>query len=317
MFNAEGYISDALDSALTQDLPSEEYEILAVDDHSDDRTVVITGEYVSKYPGTVRLLENPGKGVSEARNFGIDRAVGTYILFLDADDLLEPRVLGSVYAAMEEGNLDMLAMTYTMTRDEGPKYKTRNILRIEENDREIVTGRDFIIRGRYRGIVWMYAYRREFVLGSGVSMLPLRHEDENFIPRILARASRVSYAPIELYVYRLQGSSFMNSYRPGNLFDLLEAIADMRDDIVTAYPHDLVLCKTIEERAAAFTVAAIKRAIRDRFGNEREVIEEARNKSLLPVRNSKGSLMRFLLNHFPGAFIRVYRMTAKKREYMR
>ena len=317
MYNVAEYISDAFDSIVRQDIPREQCEVIAVDDHSDDNTREVVGQYEEKYPGLIRFMHNPGKGVSDARNYGMEQARGKYLLFLDADDILESDVLGAIWAAMEEGRLDMLVMTYSMLDSRGHKYKSKNILRIENNRRDIVSGRDFLIYRNYRGIVWMYAYRREFLVNSGVRMLPIRHEDENFIPRILARAERVTYAPIEHYLYRMREDSFMNFYKPENLFDILTAFANMRDDIVTTYHHDKKLCRVIEERAAGNTFAAVKRAVRDGFGNEMEVIEEARSKSLIPLRNTKGNLQRFLLNHFPHAFIAFYRHTAKKRPAVR
>lgn len=313
MYNAGEYIVEALGSALAQDIAPTLYEVIAVDDRSVDDTAKIVGEYADKYPGTIRLVQNPGKGVSEARNFGVEQASGKYLLFLDADDLLEPNVLGEIYAHMEEGRLDMLAMTYNMLKVNGERFKTKGILMIESNNGDIVTGRDFIVRGRYRGVVWMFAYRLEFLLQSGVKMLPIRHEDENFVPRILARAGRVAYAPIEHYLYRMREDSFMNAYRPENLFDVLTAFAHMRDDIVTSFLHDKVLCAKIEERASVFTLSTVKRAVRDGFGNEMEVIGEARSKGLIPVRNPKGNLKRLLLNRFPRAYIAFYRLSAKKK----
>lgn len=317
MYNAAAYIADALESTFAQDIPAEDYEVVAVDDHSKDETYEIVRAYAEKRSGAIRLVSNPGKGVSDARNFGVEQAVGKYVLFLDADDMLEPNVLGRIYAALEQGRLDMLVMTYSMLRSDGQKYKTRNVLRIEDNDTEVVSGRDFMLRGHYRGIVWMYAYRREFLQESGVRMLPIRHEDENFVPRVLARAQRVAYAPIEVCFYRMRSDSYMNSYKPENLFDVLTAFAQMRDDIIAAYPHDKQLCRCVEERASANALSAVKRAARDGFGNEMEVIEEARSKSLIPMRNTKGDLKRFLLNHFPRAFVVFCRLTARKREGVR
>lgn len=84
-WNVERYIFRALDSCLEQTY--ENIEIIVIDDGSTDRTVRIVKEYQQK-DSRVRLLEQAHKGVSVARNLGINKANGQKVIFLDSDDWL-------------------------------------------------------------------------------------------------------------------------------------------------------------------------------------------------------------------------------------
>src|SRR5712691_9085475 len=83
-FNAQRYIAEAVQSVVAQSYPH--WELLVVDDGSSDDTVRIAESFAQR-DSRVKLLRNAGrKGVSSARNTGIDRSEGEFVGFLDADD---------------------------------------------------------------------------------------------------------------------------------------------------------------------------------------------------------------------------------------
>lgn len=86
--NAGTYLRDCLDSCLEQDFPASEFEILCVDDASTDGSLAVLREYEAKFPN-VRVIAFPkNKGVSAARNAGLEQMQGNWCLFLDSDDFL-------------------------------------------------------------------------------------------------------------------------------------------------------------------------------------------------------------------------------------
>jgi glycosyltransferase involved in cell wall biosynthesis len=91
-FNAERYLGEAIASAMAQTLPP--LEVLVVDDGSTDGSRAVA----EGFGGRVRVLSGPNAGPSAARNRGVGEARGSWIAFLDADDLFEPGYL----AAAEE-----------------------------------------------------------------------------------------------------------------------------------------------------------------------------------------------------------------------
>jgi glycosyltransferase involved in cell wall biosynthesis len=87
-YNVEGYVGDAVRSALHQTYPLE--EIVCVDDGSTDGTLEVLRHLESQHPERIQVLTGPNQGASAARNRGMAKTTGEYIQFLDADDILLP-----------------------------------------------------------------------------------------------------------------------------------------------------------------------------------------------------------------------------------
>ena len=85
VYNAEKYIKNCLDSLLRQNVGG--IEILCIDDGSTDFTAKIIKTYVEKYPFIKYYYKDNG-GQSSARNYGIDKARGCYLWFVDSDDYI-------------------------------------------------------------------------------------------------------------------------------------------------------------------------------------------------------------------------------------
>jgi glycosyltransferase involved in cell wall biosynthesis len=96
-YNYGEYIEEAVASALGQDFPAEEREILVVDDGSTDNTE----ERLRKFGEAIRYFKKPNGGQASAFNFGFAHARGEVMALLDADDVWLPEKLGHVYEAFE------------------------------------------------------------------------------------------------------------------------------------------------------------------------------------------------------------------------
>ena len=97
-FRCARYLRQALDSALAQDVPE---EILIIDDCSDDGLEEIVGAYCG-YPQIRYIRNEQNLGVAESRNRGVALARGTYIAFLDADDIWTPDKLKKQLSRIRE-----------------------------------------------------------------------------------------------------------------------------------------------------------------------------------------------------------------------
>lgn len=86
VYNKAAYIKETLDSALAQSYTN--FEIVLVNDGSTDGSLSILQEYADRFPDIVRLINSENRGVSAATNLGIQAAMGEYLQFLDADDLM-------------------------------------------------------------------------------------------------------------------------------------------------------------------------------------------------------------------------------------
>lgn len=103
-YNAEKYLLQTLQCLTAQSL--QDFEALIVDDGSTDGTATIAARYAAEDP-RMRLIQKENGGVSSARNEGIRQAVGTYILFLDSDDILTPGSLEAFAHALDRTGADL------------------------------------------------------------------------------------------------------------------------------------------------------------------------------------------------------------------
>jgi len=97
-YNYGRFIEEAIDSVLAQDFPPEQMEILVVDDGSADDTA----DRVRKYGDRIQYFYKPNGGQASAFNFGIRRARGEIVAFLDGDDYWLPGKLQRIVAEFEK-----------------------------------------------------------------------------------------------------------------------------------------------------------------------------------------------------------------------
>jgi glycosyltransferase involved in cell wall biosynthesis len=100
-YNYARFLPDAVASVLAQTCA--DWELIVVDDGSGDATLATVQQLMVQHPDRrIRLFQQPNAGPAAARNTGAERAVGEYLLFLDADDMLEPPLLEQALAVLRE-----------------------------------------------------------------------------------------------------------------------------------------------------------------------------------------------------------------------
>lgn len=98
-YNAEDFLKDTINSIIKQSITN--WEIILMDDGSTDNSYTIASSYVSK---NIRLYQQNNCGVSIARNEGLKKAKGKYVVFLDADDILSNNFLEQRFLYLEQNN---------------------------------------------------------------------------------------------------------------------------------------------------------------------------------------------------------------------
>ncbi len=104
-YNRERYIAKCLDSLLAQTY--KDYEIIVVDNNSEDRTAVIADEYARQNP-KITVIPCKKQGVSCARNAGMKAATGDFISFIDSDDYVDPEMFAELHAKAVEHKADIV-----------------------------------------------------------------------------------------------------------------------------------------------------------------------------------------------------------------
>lgn len=188
-YKVQAYLQESLDSVLTQSYP--DLELIAVDDASPDACGSIIDEYAARDPRVtaVHLAHNLGPG--PARNAGLARATGDYLVFLDGDDTLAPDALRAITDRLKAtGSPDVLVYDHARTSWTGEPVRDRLSNRLSEEgpasfrlaDRPALLGMPMV--------VWDKAYRREYAEREGLSFPPGFYEDTPWTcPALLAAES--------------------------------------------------------------------------------------------------------------------------------
>lgn len=125
VYNKEKFISECLDSAISQKFPKDRYEILCINDGSTDNSVSIIQQYIKKY-SNITVINKKNGGVSSARNVGIKNAKGRYILFIDADDSISENTIKDIVAFFDSVTKEVDIVTYNIYYKNNGKIKRGN-----------------------------------------------------------------------------------------------------------------------------------------------------------------------------------------------
>lgn len=106
VYNVEQYLEECIESVLNQEV--DDYEIILIDDGSDDRSGQICDEYKEKYPMLFKVVHKENEGLLMARRDALKLSKGDYILFLDSDDYYEPGALKSISDTIDIENPDVV-----------------------------------------------------------------------------------------------------------------------------------------------------------------------------------------------------------------
>ena len=125
VYNCEAYLTDCVESILGQS-GDHSFEVILVDDGAKDRSGQIAEELAQRYP-QVRTFHKENGGAASARNYGIEKAAGEYLLFIDGDDTVDASLLEIVEQHLENAKQSLII--YGMSFD---YYKGEKLQRTEK-----------------------------------------------------------------------------------------------------------------------------------------------------------------------------------------
>ena len=194
IYNAYDYLRPALDSVIDQTL--KEIEIICIDDGSTDPTLKLLKEY-QEADSRVRIVTENNAGVSVARNKGLVRARGEYVMFLDADDFYELDLLEKLYAEAKRNELDVAICSYDVYNDKAARFE-RSVdgeCESEFSEGECVSKAslpDTIFQST-TGYVWNKLFKTAFLHEKSLNFAPELYvfEDVYFVLTVLSMADRI------------------------------------------------------------------------------------------------------------------------------
>lgn len=214
IYKVEKYLVRCVESLMAQDFSS--LEIILVEDGSPDRCGEICDNYAKK-DTRITAYHKPNGGLSDARNYGLERAHGEYVLFVDSDDYLEPGACASLWKEARAGFADIIFSKMALEKPSVGMARFEKVAEDRFQYHRIYSGPAYLMGclegGALRVEVIRAMFRRDFLVRNDLYFeYGILHEDEEFTPRALLKAERVVLTDCVYYHYdNSRGDSIMNS----------------------------------------------------------------------------------------------------------
>ena len=242
VYKVEDFIDECLQSVVAQTLRPR--EVLIINDGTPDNSRTICQRYADRHDW-ITIIDQENKGLSEARNTGLDRASGRYIVFIDSDDYIAPDMLATLHEKAETTGADMVkcgTISFTdtpggrtfknwrgLSTDSSAKHSWTARMDASGGDTQpasltLDSHRDFFqafFEKKLIANVWNAIYRAE--LFHKLRFPAGKIMEDNFItPQLLLRNRHIVIIPDGLYYYRQRPGAIMHSFDDRH-FDVIES----------------------------------------------------------------------------------------------
>jgi CDP-glycerol glycerophosphotransferase len=235
--DVEPFLGATLESIERQTL--RDIEVIMVDDGATDGSSVIAKSFAARDP-RFRLIRQHNQGPGPARNAGVQAATGTYLAFVDGDDVLTPHALGLLTGSLEKSGSDMATGSVWRLYPGGntaPSQLHEEPFRAAARKTH-VTRRPVLLKDR---TVWNKVFRRTFWDSAGLTFPPGFYEDVVVALKAHVLASSEDVLREVVYYWRARASGALSTTQRGvelsNLEDRMAAVADVGSFLAATAPR--------------------------------------------------------------------------------
>lgn len=288
-YNVSKTIGRALDSIVEQETSSLDYEIIVVNDGSPDDL----DDVVEKYKDKIKYYKKENGGLSDARNYGISKAKGDYLIFVDSDDYISKTLLKDIEKYIEK-DVDLIKWSPSIVSDSGEVLKENKVNNYQETTGEegfnTLFGTDPLLV-----CVWNYAIKKEIMIEFPVGKY---HEDFAVMPLIMLQARTMIITDKTEYFYVQTDSSIMRGNDDEKQRKRAEDILSHFDNLINE-SGKMNIGQKAKENVGIFGTNALLVIIPDlNENNKRFFIKELKNRKIykyIKIRNPKQLIKRIVL----------------------
>lgn len=240
-YHVENYIGNTLKSIFSQN--KAEIEVIVVNDGSKDNTLGVVESIKAEWkPANLKVFSTENRGVSAARNFGLNKARGEYVLFLDGDDALAPGTLQVIIDNVSNHRPDVLYWPYNRTDEE---FRTLRPFP-HEIPSDFVHAGKHVLREVVNGATWICTgsavISKQLLVSNAIVYNEncASGEDIEFTMQVLSRAPQVAFTSKALTYYVDRKKSATNQFEVRN-FDAILALKR----VVTSFHKNAELDRAI------------------------------------------------------------------------
>lgn len=208
VYNVEKYLDECLTSVINQTL--KDIEIICIDDGSTDNSAAIVEKYTAQ-DGRIKLIRHEkNKGLSAARNTGLEHAAGDFIYFLDSDDYIEPDLFECAVNVFENFDIDFFCFSSKPIVEGGVIQNIEGMNNYIKVKRDGVFALNFDIMQNTNIHVWNKIYKAEKIREHKLHFVEgLLYEDIFFTWAYNFLSKKAYFEPEVLHNYRVRSTSIM------------------------------------------------------------------------------------------------------------
>lgn len=208
VYNVENYIKECLDSILCQEFTN--FELIIIDDGSVDNTREIVSDYKDY---RIRYFFQENSGLSAARNLGITKAEGDFIIFIDSDDIIKPDLFKKCILMIDSKKLDMLFFGFQMfsCSEGGEKIFGKERIPNVSGILESTDGLKELFKDNIPHFSWANMIRRSTLINNNIRFPENRnYEDFATTYKLIYFSERIGFIDDTSYLYRQRDNSIMH-----------------------------------------------------------------------------------------------------------
>ena len=228
VYNTEKYLEKCLDSLVNQTY--QDIEIIIVNDGSTDKSEEIIKEYIKKYH-FVKYFKKKNGGLSSARNYGIDKANGDYLLFIDSDDYVEKEMIQKMYEKIIQENSDIVVCEFSYIYENGTKVRSYSNLDYADMD-----DKNYLLTPPMAPIRLI----KKELFNNIKFKEGIYYEDLELCPKLVLYTKKISFVNESLYNYLMRDSSIMHQKEFNNKLLDIYSVLDSNYKMLNKDYHDEV-----------------------------------------------------------------------------
>ena len=223
VYNVEKFIERCITSCIEQNIDSQNYEIIIVNDGTQDKSMDIVNSYYRKYPNLIKVYSQENKGLSAARNAGFKIATGDYIWFIDSDDWISENCLKGILTKLTIEEPDILALC-------AADIVNGSIIRRNTyHDEGSQTGKR-AFNNMISPCVPFAIYKRSFLSKNKLYFFEgIYHEDSEFMPRAYYYSKKVSFLNTIVYNVYQNPNSITRTINHKKAFDIITVCKSLNE----------------------------------------------------------------------------------------
>ena len=305
VYNTEKYVEKCLESLAKQEM--QDFEVIIVNDGSTDNSENVIKNYMQSSKLNIKYLEKENGGLASARNYGVEKASGKYISFLDSDDYLDKNLFSELEKYIDK-DIDLIKFKMKKVDEKG-----RLIEKLDGPVFDICSGRqayeELCTSDKYMDPACIYLYKREFFVENNFKYKLRYHEDFGLTSLIIVQAKTVVSTDICGYNYLQTEESLTRSKDDSKNIDRAKDMLIHYDNMLAVIDANYDLSeKTKELVKRYYTNSVVLKAGSLKGKEKRNYIKEIKYRMMyknIKPENLKQKIKRILLKYNISLYLKM------------